>query len=54
MIPPHLFFLFGSSKPLFLDVLNKDITVAYLCPKMINFDMVDFSECRSEEVISYF
>ena len=27
---------------------------AYLCPNMINFDGVDFSECRSEEAISFF
>ena len=25
-------------------------TVSYLCPNMINFDAVYFSECRSEEV----
>ena len=27
---------------------------AYLCPKIIHFDGVDFSERRSEEVISFF
>ena len=27
---------------------------AYLCPKMIHFDAVDFSERRPEEVISFF
>ena len=27
--------------------------MAYLCPNMINYDAVDFSECRSEEVISF-
>ena len=27
---------------------------AYLCPNMINFDGVNFSERRSEEVISFF
>ena len=26
-------------------------TIAYLCPNMINFDVVDFSECRSEVVM---
>ena len=30
------------------------ITVANLCPNMINFDAYNFSECRSEEVISFF
>ena len=29
-------------------------TIAYLCLNMINFDAVDFSERRSEEVISFF
>ena len=29
-------------------------TVAYLCLNMINFDAVDISERRSEEVISFF
>ena len=27
---------------------------AYLCQNMIKFDGVDFSECRSEEVISFY
>ena len=27
---------------------------AYLCPNMINFDSVDFSQPRPEEVISFF
>ena len=27
---------------------------AYLCPNIINFDRVDFSERRPEEVISFF
>ena len=27
---------------------------AYLCPNIINFDSVDFSEHRPEEVISFF
>ena len=26
-------------------------TILYLCPNMIHFDAVDFSECRSEEVM---
>ena len=29
-------------------------TIAYLCLTMINFDGVDFSERRSEEVISFY
>ena len=27
---------------------------AYLCPNIINFDVVNFSERRPEEVISFF
>ena len=27
-------------------------TIAYLCPNIIYFDAVDFTECRSEEVSS--
>ena len=27
---------------------------AYLCPNIINFDCVDFSERRPEEVVSFF
>ena len=29
-------------------------TIAKLCPNMINFGALDFRECRSEEVISFF
>ena len=51
----RIFLLFGSSKHLgyFLDVLNK-VIIAILCPNMINFDALDFIECRLEEVISFF
>ena len=35
----------------FLYFLCAFITLANLCPNMINFDMVDFSKCRSEEVM---
>ena len=34
-------------------MLMKEDYIAYLCPN-INFDEVDFSECRSEEVIFFF
>ena len=37
----------------FLDILIKKYK-AYLCPNIINFDSVDFSERRPEEVISFF
>ena len=29
-------------------------TIAYQCLNMINFDVVDYSERRSEEVITFF
>ena len=39
----------------FSDVLILKGTIkAYLCPNMINFDGVDFSEHHSEEVVSFF
>ena len=44
-ILPDFFFFF------FADV---DITVANLCSNTINFDAVNFSDCRSEEGISLF
>ena len=37
----------------FSDFLLRSIK-AYLCPNIINFDSVDFSERRPEEVISFF
>ena len=37
----------------FSDILIRSIK-AYLCPNIINFDRVDFSEHRPEEVISFF
>ena len=37
----------------FSDMLHKEYYIAYQFPIMINFDAVDFSECRSEEVISF-
>ena len=43
----HIFFFFRSM------FLLRGIK-AYLCPNMINFDGVNFSEGRAEEVISFF
>ena len=37
-----------------LDVLIKDQIYLNLCPNMNQFDAVGFSECHSEEVISFF
>ena len=34
-----------------MQMLIKEYDIAYLCPNMINFDALDFSACRSEEVI---
>ena len=38
----------------FCDICLVTITIANLCPIMINFNALDFSECCSEEVISFF
>ena len=36
----------------FSDVLHQDrSTIAYQCPNLINFHVVDFNEHRSEEVM---
>ena len=49
----HIFLLFLHKHPFdFSDMLHE--IIAYLCPNMINFDVVDFSERRSEEVVSFF
>ena len=37
-----------------IHVLNKDNYIANLCPNVIHVDALDFSECRSEEVIRLF
>ena len=42
---------FGTSKPLFFQMCLIWSSVPYPSPDMINFDTVDFGECRSEEVI---
>ena len=48
------FFLFDTSNSLFFsDVLHKE-NYSLSISKFINFDAVDFSECRSKEVISFF
>ena len=38
----------------FSDILIKEVFTAYLCPNIIHFDSVDFSERCPEEVISSF
>ena len=50
----HIYLLFDESNPLFLQMCFMRITIAYLCPNMIHFDVVDFSERHSKEVISFF
>ena len=46
--------LFDLTKRLFFQMCLVRSTIAKLCPNMIHFDALDFSECRSEEVISFF
>ena len=45
--------LFDSSKCLFWDELDIR-TIVNLRPNMTHFNALDFSECRSEEVINFF
>ena len=47
----HISPLFGKSNILILQMCIIRRTIAYLCLNMINFDEVDFSERRSEEVM---
>ena len=46
--------LFYSTKRLFFEMCLVRSTIAKLCRNMIHFDALGFSECRSEEVISFF
>ena len=46
--------LFLSSKLFFFKMCLVRSTMANMCPSMIHFDDLDFSECRSKEVISFF
>ena len=52
----RIFLLFDTNKPFFLQMFLLRSIKACLRPNtwMINFDAVDFSECRPEEVISFF
>ena len=47
-------FFFNSSIRLFFEMWLVRTTVAKLCPIMIYFNALDFNECRSKEVISFF
>ena len=49
-----IFILFGRSKSCVFQIFLLRSIKASLCPNMINFDAVDFSEHRPEEVIYKF
>ena len=53
MIKPYFLLFEVRISCVFLIFLLRSIK-AYLCPNMINFDAVDFSERRPEEVISLY
>ena len=53
MIKPFFLFFEARISCVFLIFLLTSIK-AYLCPNMNNFDAMDFSERRPEEVISFF
>ena len=50
----RIFFLFDTRKSYVFQIFLLRSIEAYLCPNIINFDGVDFSEGRPEEVISFF
>ena len=50
----HIFLLFHRTKSCVFQIFLLRSIKACLCPNIINFDSVDFSECRPEEVISFF
>ena len=49
-----IFLLFHKHNPLIFQMCVIRCTIAYQSPNMINFDALDFSERRSEEVVSFF
>ena len=53
VIKPYFLLFEARISCVFLILLLRSIK-AYLCPNMINFDAVDISEHRPEEVISFF
>ena len=46
----HIFLLLDKSNPLIFQMCFIRSNIAYQCPNMIHFDVVDFRECHSEEV----
>ena len=50
----HISLLFDKSNPLIFQMCFIRRHIVYLCPNMTNFAVVDFSERRSGEVISFF
>ena len=53
VINPH-FLLFDARKSDVFQIFLLRSIETCLYPNIINFDSVDFSECRPEEVISFF
>ena len=50
----HIFLLFATRKSCVFQIFLLRNIKAYLCPNIINFDSVDFSERRPAEVRSFF
>ena len=50
----HICLLFDARKSCVCQIFLLRSIKAYLCPNIINFGSVDFSERRLEEVISFF
>ena len=45
---------FWHRQPFVFKICLIESMISYLYPKIINFDAVDFSQCHSKEVISFF
>ena len=50
----RIFLLFEARKSCVFQIFLLRSIKAYLCPNIINFDSVDFSERRPDKVISFF
>ena len=50
----RILLLFDTKKSFVFQILLLRSIKAYFCPNIINFDSMDFSERRPEEVISFF
>ena len=50
---PNFMIMYEKDSIIFFFMRITQSDIAYLCPNMIQFDEVDFSECHSEEVFNF-